>query len=432
MKYFFPINRVFPLLLLLGWGFQSQAQDSSMIIHGTVEVDHISYFHEHPDSIIDARNQGTLQIDLERSVSDKTKVFASVEFREGFSDKQRNRIFPKEYYVDVTFSSVDLRIGKQIYSWGRADGINFTNNLTPLDFSDILDLDDEEFGILSASATYYYKNWSLQTVFVPVFVPSFLPHSKSVWTLPQVIPNPQFSENQVNAVYQPLPDIGPANDLSSAQYAARLDGQLGRIDLSASYYHGYGDIPEIQLQPVGFAQDTITLSAQNIYIPWDVVGLDFATTFGGLGFRGEGAYFITSGEAARLAQNENDYLQYSLGLDYLFSLGQSNSTLHLLTEYMQEIVPEQEKYPATSFNHLFQQTFLVRGEYAYRGLLTLSMQALYDFQTEGYYIQPEVAYQWVDGLTITARADILGGEEPSFFQQYTNNDRIQFKAQYQF
>lgn len=84
---FFPIKELFFSLLLMGHCFKTQAQDSSTIIRGMVEVDHISYFHDHPDSIIDARNQGTLQIDLERSVSDKTKMFASVEFREGFSDK---------------------------------------------------------------------------------------------------------------------------------------------------------------------------------------------------------------------------------------------------------------------------------------------------------------------------------------------------------
>ena len=36
-----------------------------------------------------------------------------------------------EAYATVHFSKSDLRIGKQIVAWGRADGINPTDNLTP-------------------------------------------------------------------------------------------------------------------------------------------------------------------------------------------------------------------------------------------------------------------------------------------------------------
>src|SRR5262245_26987442 len=40
-----------------------------------------------------------------------------------------------EGYLTVHFDRADLKIGKQIVAWGRADGINPTDNLTPRDYT---------------------------------------------------------------------------------------------------------------------------------------------------------------------------------------------------------------------------------------------------------------------------------------------------------
>src|SRR5258706_7925967 len=53
-----------------------------------------------------------------------------------------------EGYATVHFEKADLRVGKQIVPWGRADGINPTDNLTPRDFVVLLPFEeDQRFGI---------------------------------------------------------------------------------------------------------------------------------------------------------------------------------------------------------------------------------------------------------------------------------------------
>jgi hypothetical protein len=56
-----------------------------------------------------------------------------------------------EGYAIVHFPAADLRFGKQIVAWGRADGLNPTDNLTPRNFLVLLPNDeDQRFGIWAA------------------------------------------------------------------------------------------------------------------------------------------------------------------------------------------------------------------------------------------------------------------------------------------
>lgn len=61
-----------------------------------------------------------------------------------------------EGYFTAHFGQADLRIGKQIVVWGRADGINPTDNLTPHDFTVLLPFeDDQRFGTTALKLDLY-------------------------------------------------------------------------------------------------------------------------------------------------------------------------------------------------------------------------------------------------------------------------------------
>ena len=49
----------------------------------------------------------------------------------------------REAYVNAYLGPFDLRLGKQIIVWGRADALNPTNNLTPVDFRIRSPLEDD-------------------------------------------------------------------------------------------------------------------------------------------------------------------------------------------------------------------------------------------------------------------------------------------------
>ena len=150
------------------------SQEPKLNVEGELEIDHITYFKQ-LENKINGRNQGLVFLKLSSQLNSTASFCSSLEFRDDLSNNTRNRAYLNEAFIDLTFDDMDFRIGKQIYNWGKADGINPVDALNPTDFSDILDTDDETIGLLSLNATYYFKNFSLQGIFIPEFTSSVLP-----------------------------------------------------------------------------------------------------------------------------------------------------------------------------------------------------------------------------------------------------------------
>ena len=72
----------------------------------------------------------------------KGKVYLS--FKGGYDSIMEDSIEPvklDEAYADIYLKNTDLRVGRQVVSWGTADGINPTNYINPRELS----LTDTEF-----------------------------------------------------------------------------------------------------------------------------------------------------------------------------------------------------------------------------------------------------------------------------------------------
>ncbi|HET9446221.1 MAG TPA: hypothetical protein VFO35_08190, partial [Steroidobacteraceae bacterium] len=82
-----------------------------------------------------------------------------------------------EAYATVRFLKADLRVGKQVVPWGRADGINPTDNLTPRDYTLLLPFeDDQRFGTTGAKLDLFISPEHTLTLFAsPAFEPAKVP-----------------------------------------------------------------------------------------------------------------------------------------------------------------------------------------------------------------------------------------------------------------
>ena len=100
-----------------------------------------------------SRNENRIKAQLSLGISQKVKAVADVDFIfYGYSDVNdldstlyREHVDPWYIESDAAYLDVyrlvphlDLRIGRQIVSWGSADKFNPTNNLNTLDYSDPL------------------------------------------------------------------------------------------------------------------------------------------------------------------------------------------------------------------------------------------------------------------------------------------------------
>jgi len=74
----------------------------------------------------------------------------------------------RETYLDLSLGPLDIRAGRQIIVWGRADGINPTDNISPRDFTLLVaDDDDQRFGLGAVKASLYAGSVSFTGLWLP-------------------------------------------------------------------------------------------------------------------------------------------------------------------------------------------------------------------------------------------------------------------------
>ncbi len=198
-----------------------------------------------------------------------------------------------EGYVTAHFEKADLRIGKQIVAWGRADGINPTDNLTPRDYVVLLPFDDDQrFGTTALKLDTYLSSEHTLTVFAtPFFEPSKV-----------ALPAGSIKTR-------------PAQTLSNSELGLKLNKVGGDSDWSISYFRGFSLLPDAR---VIIGSSAVGPGLEFHYDRISVLGADFARNYGRFGFRGELAYVDTADDAGADPGVKNPYLFWIIGVDRSF------------------------------------------------------------------------------------------------------------------
>ncbi len=390
-------------------------------VHGAARYKVFGYSDEGRQDNDLYRNQGEIDLDLTPSLTDffpHTRlealfraVYDDEQLSEGaFNDRSRKRpvLNARELFVAVETETVEVRAGKQVFSWGKADIYNPTDTLNARDYTD--PFDNEKIGGVSALARWLVAGdageLSLEGVLVPVwFIPTRLPPDGSRYDfVPPDLPVPLTSRD--------LPD----DELSSTQWGARAQGTIRALDLDAavSFFHGYDHEPN--LRRAGMALTPF-------YKREDVLGLSLARPIGRFEVHGEAGYFFHSPKA------EAEYLEYVVGGNWRRSaLLDEADELFLVLEYAAQAVTEgaDPGVIESEFSRLFEQAILGRARYSFAGGdVTAEVTAILILEDDpNQYFQAKVAWRIRDWLKATVGADVLNGPGDSFFGQFSDDDRV--------
>jgi hypothetical protein len=168
----------------------------------------------------------------------------------------------REGYVERSFGDVDVKFGRQIIVWGRADKVNPTDVWSVRDLT-LLATDNEDQRL---GATAVQANWRLgQVSLIGVWQPE--------WRTP-IFPTPQLPAGLT------AHNLGP-ND-PSGQFGLKIDHSGGGVDWSLSYAQVIDKTPDLRL-------GTPT-NLDLIYQPIQMYGADAAVPIGQYGLRTEIAY----------------------------------------------------------------------------------------------------------------------------------------------
>ena len=218
---------------------------------------------------------------------------------------------------------LDYQIGRQLISWGTADGFNPTNYFARMSLDSLTSGDMGGEPIWAGQATYYGSNWSLTGVVIPFFAPQEIDDQ-----MKQMITG---DDPQAALVLKAIEDTKAPRGLGkNSEIAVRAETQLGGFDLQASFFSGFEPMPGLEMVLKMDPDRGMVPTFEGTYRRQNFLGLAATGTLGPVGVWGEVSYggptkFAEPDsplEIARIPLSVNEkYVQGVLGGDYTFALG---------------------------------------------------------------------------------------------------------------
>jgi hypothetical protein len=368
------------------------------------------------------------------------KAYADLRFRFGAEFKNPVTNFDiREAYIKINGKKWDFSAGQTIIKWGRADFTNPTSKLSPKNMIyRSPDREDIDMGNLLADINWYPSSiFTTEIVLVPYYRPSVL-----------MIDQIKLPENvKINKIGTLI------TDKKMFSWGLKTSIHGNGIDGSLSWFDGYDPMPGIALTsfsldlsgafPVALTELTLTPYKTR------VLGLDFETSTGNTGIRGEVA--LTK---PYLSYKTNEYvpmtdIKWVTGFDW--SLG----IFQITGEYYGKSIPDftsSEVDPALStepdytrlaalflipgfnpeeftrlqvgaFNRLYNYqlkqfyhsaAIKIDADLMY-GMVAPTVLTIYNFNTHDLLVIPEVKLKPYDGLTISFGGEYYSGTKGSLY-----------------
>ena len=200
--------------------------------------------------------------------------------------KERSGLQVREAYTWWGNDHWDIRAGRQIITWGVADGLRVTDIISPMDYTEFLaqDYDDIRIPVGGLRLRYLRDRWNLEVIAVPV---------ASFFELP-VEPNNPWSvvPNDLPLPVQADMGTAPATKLENMEFGARFSSFLNGIDFSLCALRTWNKMPVFTSE---VQAGTILMTGQ--YRRMTMVGADVSLPVGQFVIRGEGAQYFDEAQS---------------------------------------------------------------------------------------------------------------------------------------
>jgi hypothetical protein len=344
-----PKGRIwFFIIPLFGSAILPLGAQVDMGLHGSVETLYAIPF-SRDLGLTDSRAAFTGELN---AVSGQAAAFVSLSGEYNGISPDRTGFSLGEAWVDWSAGAFTVRLGRQLLSWGVADGLILTDVVCPQNLTAYAGLDfaGSRIAVDGLRLRYSFLAFMAEAVWLPVFTPAKLPGDPE---------NPLYgifysglSPVDLGGQSLPVSVSKPALPRTPAdgEYGLRLSWYTPAMDFSFSGFYGWNDIPsmskkltalpggqaaEIELSPV--YGRTITVGADaGIPLGDLLLRLETAWTGGGFYDRGlsaeESAALLLSGQADDPITRHN--LKALAGIDW------NPQGWTLSVQYYEDLLPE--------------------------------------------------------------------------------------------
>lgn len=321
----------------------------------------------------------------------------------------------REGYIDYAASAWDVRVGRQVITWGLGDLV-FVNDVFPKDHEALFagrPLEYLKRGVDAVKLGAYPEFASFELVLAPRFRESRIPAAR------------RFH------LYDPLPAIAnrDTDTPGGGDAGLRIYRDIGGWDAALYFYRGYQRTPSMRPDNMP-APTRITY----FYPKLSVVGASASGRVGEGILSLEAAYYDSrqdrAGNDFTLPNSQTRLLAaYQIQPWEDFSLG-----FQYYAEQMDDYAAYRAALPAgfpveKRWNH----TVTARAtQFFLHQTLRLSVYALYNASNGDRYLNPELRYSFTDRIWGAAGANVFGGRRSGQFGQLARDDNLYLQLRYEF
>jgi len=321
----------------------------------------------------------------------------------------------REAYAGYTTSGFDLRIGRQIVTWGVGD-LFFVTDVFPKDWESFFGGRPAEYlkqGVDGARARLSMGRVNAEIAVIPFFTPDVLPSPGRFGVTDPFASVP----NQV--------ETKPAARTSSTEIALRLLGRLAGFDLSIAAYRGFWRTPGARLDDTS-APTTVTL----FYPRLSVYGLSAQRNALDGVLSLETGYYRTASAAPR-DRGGLPGSQWRFLIGYQRQLWKDSAVG--LQLYGELVGDEDAAAAASGVGRLRRVISLRLTQLLGYETWKLSLFVAFSPTDEDGFVRPEVSFKVSDELGVTVGANVFGGaSETTFFGRLRRSDNAFVAARFDF
>ncbi|MEW6108901.1 MAG: hypothetical protein AB1632_07025 [Nitrospirota bacterium] len=326
----------------------------------------------------------------------------------------------REGYIDYTASKWDMRIGRQVITWGVGDLI-FINDVFPKDYEAFFSGRPLEYlkkGVDGVKVGIYPGFASFEVVVIPFFEPNNFPAPKRF------------------RMFDPMPLITnreekePSTTFGNTEIALRAYRNIAGFDASVYFYRGFFRQPSmVPDNPMAPAKLTLFYPELSVY---------------GASIQGRALDGILSLEAGYYDSRQdrrgtdpmipNSQTRFLVGYqgqmweDFTIGLQYYAEFMHDYSDYKKNLPPG---FPV---ERELRDLFSVRlTQFLLHQTLKLSLFTFYSLSDGDYMLNPEVKYNFSDNIWAAVGANIFGGGKNwNQFGQMDKDDNVYLQVRYEF
>ncbi len=346
--------------------------------------------------------------------------FVSADAEKNWQISSESGVELHEAWVEHVADSWDLRLGEQIIIWGRADGVQITDMISPPDYTESIsrDLDEIRMPVSAARLRLLGEHLDMVLLWIPIFKAAVQPEGDNPWAVMPVFPK-HIGVSSASA-------DEPSNSLADSELAFKVSSYLSGLDLAASIFYTWDDFPAMH-RTVRSTGDKTTVEFAPKHHRLTIFGLEGARPWSDYVFRVEAAYYRGRyyAPASLFDQpDKKDVVKWLGGIDWRPG-NDWTVTAQLIGDHLLGdaalLARKSHQYISTLniSKKLLDQT------------LTLANMVYWQLDAGEVFDRFKITYDLSDTVALFAGVDIFAGDDGAF-GRYEENTQVWVKVKYSF